>query len=651
MAPIPTVVSATRLPQPQVHSPASTTLITREIIAASGFTELAEVFRLVPGFQVAQATGSHYLVSYHGQERVFPDRIEVMVDGRSVYGNLISSVNWKTLGVALEDIERIEVVRGPNAPVFGANAFSATINIITRAPVDADGTDLSATFGSLDTRNFRVRHAANRDQLDYQLIAGYRRDSGFGRIPFTGQNFDESRLTDLSARALFTPDPRNDFDLQLGITTGDLATLYAAPEPFLIDHDGEVESHYQYLRWTHKPARGAETYLQFYHNHQDQSDTFTAGPLSRIIGVPPMAIPAIFNGQDDQTLSYFYADGVSERYDLELQQIRSVGPTTRGVWGAGLRLDRLKSPHLDRPNFIDDRSARLFGNLERIVNNALSLNVGLMLDYNEIGHLRGSTRIAANHRVGDHGSLRASVSYTERSPSILDENWNATLRFNDGSVLERAIVSLGDLDAERMTAYEIGYASAYFGGTLQADIKLFHERTDDLVSLQQFSTGRPSPNTGVPTLVINNGSYYSVKGVEGQVLWQPSSSDFALLHYSLTRSHRLEDRGYVDDSLDERHDDATPRVTLGLLLSHRFDNQLQASLGYYRISETTWLLEGNQVPTYDRFDVRVAKDFRFADLTNRIELIAQNIGDSHAEYISNRNIVDPRYYLKLSTRF
>ncbi|MGF1548529.1 MAG: TonB-dependent receptor plug domain-containing protein [Thiotrichales bacterium] len=649
--PAPTVVSATRLPQRQVHSPAATTLITRDMIAAAGFTELADVFRLVPGFQVAQATGSHYLVSYHGQERVFPDRIEVMVDGRSVYGNLVSSVNWKTVGVSVEAVERIEVVRGPNAPVFGANAFSATINIVTRTPLDEEGTRLSATTGSLDTRKIQLRHAAHRDLLDYQLIAGYRRDDGFDPIAATGQDFDNSRLTDLSVRAIYTPDLRNDFDLQLGYTGGDQSTLYAAPEAFLLEHDGATKSHYQSLRWTHKAPRGAETYVQFYHNYQDQSDTFVAGPLSRIVGAPAFMIPQIFNGQQDQTLEYFYADGVSERYDLELQQITAAGPATRVVWGAGLRLDRLESPHLDQRGAIDDRGARLFGNLEHTVTDALVMNLGLMLDYNEIGSLHGSARAAANYRLGDDRSLRASVSYTQRSPSILDEYWNAVLRFQDGEILERAIVSLGNLEIEKMTAYEIGYASSYFNGKLHADIKLFRESAHDLVSLPAFDDDTPSGNTGVPVLVVDNGSQFSIHGIEGQVQWQPTAADLLALNYSFTESDRYEDLSYTNNQIDQRYKNATPRATWGLLLAHRFAHQLEASLGLYHISKTRWLLEGTEVPAYNRLDLRLAKNFKLANLNHRVELIGQNLGDSHAEYIRGRNIVDPRYYVRLTTRF
>ena len=221
---IPIVMSATRLPQPLLTSPVSTTVITREMIEASGFNEIADVFRLVPGFQVAHATGGHFVVAYHGQEFTLASRLEVLVDGRSVYGNILSSVQWNTLGVELEDIERIEIVRGPNAPVFGANAMVATINIITRQPYAEHGTWLDATAGSLQTRELLFRHAGAIGEMDYRFGIGWERDEGFEMDPDHGADFDDSRLTNLSWRAVWSPTARDDLDIQLGLVTGQNAT-------------------------------------------------------------------------------------------------------------------------------------------------------------------------------------------------------------------------------------------------------------------------------------------------------------------------------------------------------------------------------------------------------------------------------------------
>ena len=140
---IPTVTSATRLTQHLSDAPVSMTVIDRATIQASGAQNLPDIFRLVPGFQVAHVNTNKYAVTYHGHSDDFPRRLEVMVDGRSVYMPLISSPDWTSLGLHIDDIEKIEIVRGSNTAKHGSNAFLGAINIITRHP-STEGT-LSAS--------------------------------------------------------------------------------------------------------------------------------------------------------------------------------------------------------------------------------------------------------------------------------------------------------------------------------------------------------------------------------------------------------------------------------------------------------------------------------------------------------------------------
>ncbi len=652
-ADIPIVMSATRLPQPLLESPVSTTVLTREMIEASGFNEIADLFRLVPGFQVAHATGGHFVVAYHGQEFTLASRLEVLVDGRSVYGNLLSSVQWNTLGIELEDIERIEVIRGPNAPVFGANAMVATINIITRQPYAEQGTWVDIAAGSLRTRDFLLRHASSLGALDYRISLGWEENDGFSVEPGQGPDFDDSQLGNVVFRGAWAPTLVDEFDIQFGLTTGEGATLHPEPENESSNYDGYVKSHFQFLRWSRTAAMEEEFYLQFYHNYADQHDRVDYGPLSRLAGVSPLLIPFLTGGQPDQTIEAVYADGVSERYDLEFQHRKRVSDAMRIVWGSGARMDRLRSKaHLNQDDFVDSASARVFGNGEWTLGDRLSLHLGAMIEHNDSIGLFGSGRIAANYRLAPDQALRASLSSAQRSPSILEEHWDYLLRFNDGTPLNQVFLSPGNIEPEAIVAAELGYAYIAEGGGLQFDAKLFYEHASDLISNYR-DLDYPDPYFSDGAEIIINDDSFRISGLEGSIRWRPGANDLLSLQYSITKSRRVLSRGGENEPVRIDHD-ATPTSTCSLLYIHDFDHGLSTSLGYYYRSVLKWAGDGDRVPAHRRFDLRLAKSFSAGHQEGKIEFIAQNMGDDYQEYISEksgRTTFETRYFVKLGFRY
>ena len=135
---IPEVLTPVRLQQPLAEVPASVTVITDEQIRLWGVKDIASVFRFVPGMFVAHEMNTNTsTVLYHSGDVVLARRLEVLVDGRSVYNASFANVNWNLLNIPLEDIARIEITRGPSAASYGMNAFQGVIHIITRHPADS----------------------------------------------------------------------------------------------------------------------------------------------------------------------------------------------------------------------------------------------------------------------------------------------------------------------------------------------------------------------------------------------------------------------------------------------------------------------------------------------------------------------------------
>jgi iron complex outermembrane receptor protein len=156
---LPIVASVSRLPQRLADAPTSVTVIDREMIRSLPIRDLNDIFRLVPGFQTYPNNTEAARVTYHGlTDEEFSPRLQVLVDGRSMYSSAFrNGVNWAVIPVAIEDIERIEVVRGTNAVSYGSNAFLGVINIITVDPSLVQGFSVTANHGNQGIRDYSLR--------------------------------------------------------------------------------------------------------------------------------------------------------------------------------------------------------------------------------------------------------------------------------------------------------------------------------------------------------------------------------------------------------------------------------------------------------------------------------------------------------------
>src|SRR3989454_137248 len=144
------VTTSARHPERLSESPAAIAVLTQEDIRRSGVTTLPEALRLAPGLEVGRLDASQWAISARGFNDVFANKLLVLQDGRSIYTPLFSGVFWDVQGTLLEDIDRIEVIRGPGATLWGANAVNGIINIITKSARDTQGTLLSGGGGTAD---------------------------------------------------------------------------------------------------------------------------------------------------------------------------------------------------------------------------------------------------------------------------------------------------------------------------------------------------------------------------------------------------------------------------------------------------------------------------------------------------------------------
>ena len=640
---IPIVTSATRIPQPVNELPVSTSIITREMIDATGFVEIADLLRLVPGFQVAHATGWAFSVTSHGQAAQFPNNLLVMVNGRSVYIPLISTNDWTALGIDINDIEKIIVVRGSNVPAYGSNAFMGVIDIITKRPITLSGTNIYGLAGSQDTGKALFQYGNEIGNHDFSLEMGYRQDEGFDLRD------DYKKIGLFRYHGVQHLGSNSELDIQLGVsgglTGGDGDDTIWSPY-----RERDVESDYQYLKYAKELSVDEEFYIQFYRNHYYQTDEYDmGGPLSEIIGVPPDAIPILFPGQQDQILKFSFFDGTAERYDLEALYRKKYGNKFTAAIGLGARLDRIKAGwHAGTNDYINDQMGRAFFNTEyRLTENNL-FNVGGMYEANESFEDNFSPRIAYNHLINKNNSLRLSYTKAYRKPGLLERNFNWFIKFNDGEPADNYIVTADKLNPEEIRSYELGFVSLIPKYDLSTDIKIYKEEVRNVVAWARNPDFPDFFGTDGAINLVNDG-YIDIEGIELQIKYTPSPKTFLSFAYAYAEVDGQVLNNTALITYDERSK-ATPKHTLSLLGSYLINGGYEASAGYYFMSENQWLGDGGLVNDYHRVDVRVAKHFLFTKTDFTIEAVVQNILGDYTEFnedvsFNPPNIFDTRFYV------
>ena len=280
---IPIFRGPTHMNQTLAQTPASVTIIDRQTIEASTALGVIDLFRLVPGFQTYFVDGSRMGTTYHALGDEYPRRLEVKVDGRSVYESLFSAVDWSVIGVTLDDIEHVEIVRGANASADGSNAFLASINIVTRSPLVDSGLTLSSELGNGDIRNARVAYTGNVGPISHRTTLSFSSNDGFDDSVSRGQPIaveDSSDNISATFRGLWTPNARDTVEFQAGISDSDLGI---GEREFIRRN---LSYKYQYVNWSRLMTSGSEVQMLLYHNDLDATDKVTPLFLSDALGIP-----------------------------------------------------------------------------------------------------------------------------------------------------------------------------------------------------------------------------------------------------------------------------------------------------------------------------------------------------------------------------
>jgi iron complex outermembrane receptor protein len=637
---LPVVVSVTRLPQTPLELPASMTIIDRRMIEASGVNDIPELLRLVAGFQIAHVDGSRYAVTYHGMGDDYARRIQVLVDGRSVYMPATSSVDWADLPLAIEDIERIEVLRGPNGVAFGDNSFSGVVNIITQEAKSARGTYARVQVGQGNYQRAVVRQGEKLGDLDLRLTLQHQSDDGLDDTTINGSLYsikDDHQSNKLSLRGDWRAGVNDYVQFHTGLNSGTRSDGYNASttNPDIVAEEPSFENsnwrHFEQVKWRHIVSSDNDVQLQIYHDYTDNRGSYIALPLTLPLRV--------------------VNDVLSERYAMELEQRVRLSEALRLVWGGEVRYDEVTAPgYLNSDEPQDNHMYRGFAHTEWKPASDYLVNLGAMLEHNDIAGTHLSPRLAINRRLTPDHAMRISATRAYRTPALLEEyaDYSAKLVANE-ALSYQLWKSQGDLQSEKITAYEIGWMGNFGSPRNSYDFKLFKEQIRDVIS-HPLWIGYPSP-IPAQTVYFFNHDRADLEGAEGQLKSIASDDTLFSFGYSYVRSRgtvtkRLDVNGSVIPDRVESVSDNVPTHTFSWLVEHRFDSYWRGSLAFYHVDHIAFWHD----TSLSTADVRLARRFKHGDNEGELSLVARDVMGAYYDYQDER-VINPRLYLSMEYKF
>lgn len=670
-AEIPRVSSATRLKQLPEDSPATVTVIDHEMIQASGAVNIADLFRLVPGFQVGHVNGHDFSVTSHGLADEFPRRLLVQVDGRSLHTALNSTIDWSNLPLELEDIERIEVISGPSVASYGTNAFNGVINIATRRPFQDQGSYVKLTAGSQGTGRGMFRQGGRNGNFEYRVSGSHLQNSGIDTVN------DDTRSNKVSFSGNYQQNLRDQFDIQLGLAEGTYGVGLQG-DVFEPPRDRDSITNYEYLRWTRALNPADSLYVQFYHNRNKMNDDYTIGPLLDVVnnltgfGLDNTGFMSIFGIDGNQSITYGLDDIDTHRYDLELQHSLQPRDNLRLVWGGGLRYDTIKGRYkFAGDHDEEDLTSRIFASLESRLTDRLILNAGANLEHNDIVGAEISPRLGLNYHLTPRHTVRVSAARAYRSPSLLEAHEYNVFTFVGGPPLVRKRTE-GLQEAEKITSLELGFIGHWLDRALTLDVKLYRERISPVIETVLDKRNPNDDPYGLADFVqiINNDvGAADIEGAEARLVYRPLPSTFISFQYAYANPQGKFIRSYSDDpnfagagtcpgpadaagfyQICDSFSERTPEHSFSMLGSYKINTEWQISLAAYSNSRFIWFGNGDRLPGYERFDARLARSFRTEKSTGEVALIVQNIGGNYLEFRDD-NPFDTRIYLQLGLSF
>jgi iron complex outermembrane receptor protein len=503
------VTSVSKRSQKVADAAAAVFVITQEDIRRSGATSIPDALRMVPGLEVAQIDQNKWAIGSRGFNGRFDNKLLVLIDGRSVYTPLFSGVYWNVQDVVLEDVDRIEVIRGPGATLWGANAVDGVINIITKSAKATQGGLVSAGAGSQEATAETVRYGSKvKDNTFYRVYGKYY--DWYPSIDTAGTTASDGWH---ALRGGFRVDSnvttRDSFTVQGDIyhdNFGETLTVPSLTSPTLwstYPNNGYETGGDLLGRWNHSFSRSS-TSLQMYYDRTNIAD------------------PTVFGDHESV-------------YDIDFQHDIHLGESQELVWGLGYRSIRDTNGSSFTVALLPDHSnlnqySAFVQDEVNLLDNRMHVTVGSKFEHNPFTGFEFEPNVRVLGTLTKQQSVWAAVSRAVRTPALTEEG----LQLNAGIIppgapplnsplpVVEAIFGSRQFESEDLLAYEVGYR-VQATNSFSLDVAAFYNNYTNLRSAEPGApifVGGPIPSYVVLPFVASNKMSGGTYGIEPFAEWK-----------------------------------------------------------------------------------------------------------------------------------
>ena len=463
-----TVTSVSRKPQSLSTSPAAIFVITQNDIRRSGARTIPDALRMAPGVQVAQVDSSTWAITSRGSNGIFANKLLILMDGRTVYDPLFSGVYWDAQDTSLASIDRIEVIRGPGASLWGANAVNGVINIITKDAKETQGLETSvATSTSSDIEVNLIAGGAIGGNANYRVFGKYFTRGGYAEEQ-NGKSYDDWEMGRIGGRLDWSVTEADKLTASGEYFDGDvgenvLRNSVAPPYSVSINQDVKPSGGFINLNWNHIFSETSSFGIKMFYDHRERRG--------------------------------FAPDEERDTYDLDVQHRFAFWSRHDVVWGFGLRnsSDKTRGDETISLN-PEERTQRLYSGFIqdeiRLIGDDVFLTLGAKVEKNSFspsGNAEWSPNARLSWLINDTSTLWSSVARAIRTPSRIEQNARILgfveppFSADNPQPIPFATTINGnpDMGNEDVIAYEIGYRVQPFD-SLTLDIALFYNDYKEL---------------------------------------------------------------------------------------------------------------------------------------------------------------------------
>jgi len=588
-------------------TPAAVSVVTQEDIQRSGAMNIPEALRYLPGMDVGQIDASQWAVSSRGFNDQFANKLLVLQDGRSVYTPLFGGVFWDVQGAMLEDIDRIEVVRGPGSTLWGANAVNGVINILTKNARDTQGWLVSGGGGSFDRGFANGRYGGMlSDDLYYRVYGTY-------------MNHDDTPLPAGGTSHTDWQAGRGGFRIDWNKTVDDLLTLQAdayggeihemfitAPAFTPTADDMHVSGGNVLGRWTHTFSDTANFKLQAYFDRTYRRTVVFTEPRN--------TFDVNFQHEFDPIDRNHMIWGLGYRGTSD-----SEGNTATVSWDQAHRTENLFS------GFIQDEVA--------LVRNRLSLTLGTKIEDNGYTGFEFEPGARLLWTPTERNTFWGAISHAIRTPSRSDND----VIFNQPPGI--TVYGNADLPSERLTAYEIGYRTEPLKQA-SFDFTLFYNDYDRLRSTE-FG---PSPTQPLSTpffpLHFDDKLFGAAYGGCVSMTWRVTEWWQLQPNYSYLKMNLHTRPGSTDTTTVTTEEGESPENQFSLRSMMDFPHDITFDCGVRYVDRLAMPAPLTPVQSYVTMDARVAWHVR---KNLEVSVVGQSLLQKrHAEFSPTAILANPQ---------